>query len=70
MSNRVNFTDNTNDNISERIRLMREAIKAAEELDNLTSEELSKISELERKQAQLEKFQLKRLKISYYNLCH
>jgi hypothetical protein len=61
VSNRVNFTDNTNDNISERIRLMREAIKAAEELDNLTSEELSKISELERKQAQLEKFQLKRI---------
>lgn len=58
---RIDFNDDVNKSLSERIALMRNAVKAAEELNNLTSAELSQIAEIERKQAQLEKFQRKRI---------
>lgn len=58
---RIDFNDDVNKSLSERITLMRNAVKAAEELNNLTSAELSQIAEIERKQAQLEKFQRKKI---------
>ena len=61
MADRIDFTDDTNKNLSERIALMREAVKQAEALDNLSGAELAKITAIEKLQSKLERVQKKRL---------
>jgi len=61
VADRINFADDTNKNLSERIALMKQAVKAAEEMDNLSASELSKIAAIEKLQSKLERVQKKRL---------
>jgi hypothetical protein len=61
VADRIDFTDDTNKNLSERIALMRAAVKQAEALDNLSGAELAKITAIEKLQSKLERVQKKRL---------
>jgi hypothetical protein len=61
VADRIDFTDDTNKLLSERIALMKQAVKAAEEMDNLSGDELIKIAAIEKLQSKLEKVQKKRL---------
>ncbi len=61
MADRIDFNDDTTKPLSERIRLMREAIKQANQLDDISASELDKLRKIENLETKLEKVQKRRL---------
>jgi triphosphoribosyl-dephospho-CoA synthetase len=59
--NILNFQDDLSKSYSERLAAMKQAVKLAEQQDNLTAEQLSKIRQIEALEAKLEKVQKRRL---------
>lgn len=59
--NILNFQDDLNKSYSERLAAMKQAVKLAEQQDNLTAEQLAKIRQIEGLEAKLEKIQKRRL---------
>jgi hypothetical protein len=57
MAERIQLNDDTNKSISERLANMKSVVKQAEQLDNLTAAELSKLRQIETLQTKLENFQ-------------